>query len=79
MHDLRKVVIDQKVQIFDDPIQYEEPFKALNWIHELLYLYNTSIDFDSMRQSFELIVTVIMRFCEYINTHKFITMKQSDL
>lgn len=72
-------MIDKDVQIFDDPLPVEEPFKALTWIHELLDVYRNSLGADLLRSSFQLVARVISKFAAYIHHHKFVTMKQSEV
>lgn len=70
-------MITKNKQIFDEPLQYVEPVKAMAWIHELLTMY-TSHDAD-LQQYFKFIVALTAKFSQYIHEHKFVTMKQSEV
>lgn len=56
-----------------------EPIKAMNWMHELLPLYKSALSPEFIRDSFDMVCTIMTRFSEYINHHKFVTMKQTEL
>ena len=76
---MREQLLPSKLQLFDDPMAFIEPIKAMNWMHELLALYKGVISEESLRDSFEMVCTIIARFTEYIGQHKFVTMKQTEL
>lgn len=79
MQSMRSRLLPSKVQLFDDPMAFIEPIKAMNWMHELFVLYKSSIGQSLINDSFEMVCTIMDLFSEYINTHKFVTMKQTEL
>lgn len=76
---MRARLLPGKCQLFEDPMEFIESIKAMNWMHELLILYKGVLSDQSLRDSFEMVCTIISRFSEYISKHKFVTMKQTEL
>lgn len=67
------------LQFFEDPLSHIEPVKAMNWMHELLGLYKAAIHDEDYKASFDMVCDVVTRFATYLNHHKFVTMKQTEL
>jgi hypothetical protein len=76
---MRLKLLPTKLQLFEDPMTYIDAIKAMNWMHELLILYKGVLSEESLKDSFEMVCTIICRFAEYINKQKFVTMKQTEL
>lgn len=72
-------LLPSKLQLFDDPLAFIEPIKAMNWMHELMGLYKGALGDESVHQSLEMVCAIMSRFSEYICHHKFVTMKQTEL
>lgn len=76
---MRTRLVLPTLQLFDDPMDYIESLKAMNWMHELLPLYRGVLSEESLRESFGMVCTIIYRFTDFITKHKFVTMKQTEL
>lgn len=70
-------IITKDKQIFDEPLTYVEPVKAMAWIHELLSMYNAQEG--DLQLYFRFICALTNKFTQYIQQHKFVTMKQSEV
>lgn len=76
---MREKLANPDLQFFEDPLSYIEPIKAMNWMHELLGLYKAGIQDQDIKESFDMICQIFGRFAAYLNHHKFVTMKQTEL
>jgi len=64
---LTEGIITKNTPVYDDPLPYIEPLRAMVWIHELIEVYRDGLTPEIFRDSFKIVTTLVAGFAAYID------------